>query len=60
MKKMQFAPVVEDDDEITKLIKGDVDEHDNRWQLNDDLDSEQLSAFWDDALKELGAEQSED
>lgn len=59
MKKMQFAPVVEDDDEISQLIKGDVDEHDDRWDLQEDLNAEQLSAFWDDALQELGPDKSE-
>lgn len=57
---MQFAPVVEDDDEISQLIKGDVDEHDNNWQLKEDIDAEKLSAFWDDALRDLGPEAQED
>jgi len=56
MKKMQFAPVVEDDDEISQLIKGDVDEHDNNWQLKEDLDGEKLAAFWDAAVRELDSQ----
>ena len=53
-RHMQFAPVEDDDDDLSNLIKTDPDTHDNNWQLNDDLDSSKLEAFWDDALKELG------
>ena len=59
MKKMQFAPVLEDDDEISQLIKGDVENQDDKWQLKDDLDGEKLANFWDQALNELGAEDAE-
>jgi hypothetical protein len=58
-REMQFQPVEDDDDDISKAIQGDADRQDDKWQLTDDLDSVQLDAFWDDALKELGAEEVE-
>ena len=59
-REMQFQPVEEDDDVLSNLIKSDPETHDNKWQLTDDLDGTKLAAFWDDALKDLGAEKSED
>lgn len=57
-RRMEFAPV-HDDDDLSNLIKADADSHDNKWELNDDLDSSKLEAFWDDALKELGPADAE-
>lgn len=58
-RQMQFAPVEDDDDDLSNLIKSDPDTHDNNWTLNDDLDSSKLEAFWTDALKELGPAEAE-
>jgi hypothetical protein len=58
-RQMQFQPVEDDDDELSNLIRNDTNRHDDQWQLTDDLDGAKLDAFWDDALKELGAESVE-
>jgi hypothetical protein len=58
-REMQFQPVEDDDDDLSKAITGDAERQDDTWQLTDDLDGAQLDAFWDDALKELGADQVE-
>lgn len=58
-REMQFQPVEEDDDDLSKAILGDADRQDDAWQLTDDLDGDKLAAFWDDALTELGAEKVE-
>lgn len=58
--KMHFAPVIEDDDELSQLIRNDTITHDNNWQLEDDLDGESLASFWEDALRDLGAEAQEE
>lgn len=57
---MQFAPVIEDDDELSQLIRNDTEAHDNNWQLTEDLDAENLASFWEDALRDLGAEAQEE
>lgn len=59
-KQMQFAPIEEDDDEISQAINDDPIVHDDQWRLTEDLDGQQLGAFWDTALSELGPELSED
>lgn len=58
-REMQFQPVEDDDDDLSKAIQGDAERQDDKWQLTDDLDSTQLAAFWDDALKELGPDEVE-
>jgi hypothetical protein len=58
-RHMQFAPVEEDDDDLSNLIKADSDTHEDNWKLTDDLDGAKLEAFWDDALKELGSADAE-
>lgn len=57
--KMQFQPVEEDDDELSEAIRADMERQDDKWQLTDDLDSSKLAEFWDEALRDLGAEQPE-
>lgn len=57
--KMKFQPVEDDDDELSQAIRGDADRQDDKWQLTDDLDSNKLAEFWDEALRDLGAEQPE-
>ncbi|HET9412409.1 MAG TPA: hypothetical protein VFO38_06280 [Candidatus Saccharimonadales bacterium] len=58
-KEMKFAPVQEDDDELSQFIKNDPVTHDNEWDLHESLDGEQLDAFWSDALNELGPLEAE-
>ncbi len=58
-KEMQFAPVQEDDDELSEFIKNDPLAHDNKWDLQEAIDPDQLEAFWNDALKELGPLEAE-
>lgn len=58
-KQMQFEPVEEDDDELSEFIRDDPLAHDNVWDLHENLDSEQLSQFWTDAVQELGPLQAE-
>lgn len=57
--KMQFQPVEEDDDDLSQAIRGDIERQDDQWQLNEDLDGDKLSAFWDEALKDLGVTEPE-
>lgn len=57
--KMQFQPVEEDDDDLSQAIRGDIERQDDQWQLNEDLDGDKLSAFWDEALNDLRAERPE-
>jgi len=57
--KMQFQPVEDDDDELSNSIRADMERQDDKWQLTEDLDGSKLSAFWDEALRDLGAEQPE-
>ena len=52
-REMQFQPVEDDDDDLSNAIRGDADRQDDKWQLTDDLDGEKLSAFWDEALRDL-------
>jgi hypothetical protein len=58
-KEMKFAPVEEDDDELSEFIKNDPLAHDNQWDLHESVDPKQLEAFWSDAVKELGAFEAE-
>jgi len=53
-KQMKFAPIQEDDDELSEFIKNDPVAHDNVWDLHEVLDGEKLEAFWSDAIRELG------
>ena len=55
-KHMQFAPVQEDDDELSQSIKDDPQTHDNVWELKDSIDAEQLDNFWTEAVRELEPE----
>ena len=59
-REMQFQPVEEDDDDLSKAIQGDADRQDNKWDLTDDLDSTKLAAFWDEALKDLSPAEPEE
>ena len=59
-KQIAFAPIQEDDDEISQAINDDPIVHDDQWRLTEDLDGQRLGAFWDNALQELGPELSED
>jgi hypothetical protein len=52
-KEMRFAPVDEDDDELSEFIKNDPLAHDNMWDLHESIDPDKLDAFWTDAVKEL-------
>jgi hypothetical protein len=58
-KEMKFAPIEEDDDELSEIIKSDPLTHDNEWDLHEILDGEKLEAFWSDALQELGPLEAE-
>jgi hypothetical protein len=58
-KEMKFAPIEEDDDELSEFIKNDPLAHDNEWDLNEVLDGSKLEAFWTDALNELGPLEAE-
>ena len=44
-KEMKFAPVEEDDDELSEFIKNDPLAHDNQWDLNESIDAKQLETF---------------
>ncbi|MEO5691279.1 MAG: hypothetical protein ABIQ64_03785 [Candidatus Saccharimonadales bacterium] len=51
---MQLSPVTIDNDELTRAVAADPDEHDNNWELNERPDEVQLEAFWsqvDDDVK---------
>ena len=59
-REMQFQPVEEDDDDLSKAIQGDADRQDDKWELTDDLDSAKLAEFWDEALKDLSPAEPEE
>lgn len=59
-KQMQFAPIPDDEDDLSQAIKDDPITHDNKWDLTDDIDAEKLDKFWADTLRESGAEAPED
>jgi hypothetical protein len=58
-REMQFQPVEDDDDDLSKAIQGDAVRQDDTWQLTEDLDGAKLAAFWDEAVKDLGAAKPE-
>lgn len=44
---MELSPVAEDDDdELTRAMQADPDEHDNNWQLGERPDGAELGEFW--------------
>lgn len=57
--EMQFAPVQDDDDDLTNAINDDSQRQDDTWQLKEDIDGDKLAEFWDDALQDLGTEDTE-
>ncbi len=57
---MQFAPVEDDDDELTNAIREENERSEDRWQLNEEANGEQLSEFWDDALNDLAQNNAEE
>lgn len=56
---MQFAPVEDDNDELSQFIAGDPLTHDNEWDLHEGVDAEALDKFWTDAVHELGPLETE-
>jgi hypothetical protein len=58
-KQMKFAPIEDDDDELSEFIKNDPLAHDNEWDLHEVIDPDKLEAFWADAVKELGPLEAE-
>ncbi len=60
-KKMEFAPVQDDDDELSEYIKDDPLNNDDQWDLKDasNIDGDKLDAFWTEALKDLGPLEAE-
>ena len=52
-RRMQFASVVDDDDELSRLIKNDPQAQDDKWDLDDSVDAGELAAFWQSAVDEL-------
>lgn len=60
-KQMQFAPVPQDDDDdLSRAIKDDPITHEDNWDLTDSIDAEKLDKFWEDTLRESGAQAPED
>lgn len=59
-KQMQFAPVPNDDDELTQAIEDDSVNHDDSWTLKDELDAAALDNFLDEALAEIGPAEPEE
>lgn len=49
------ASVEDDGDELTKAINDPI-YHDNQWDLHEDVDTEALAAFWENAAKETDPE----
>jgi hypothetical protein len=45
-RPLQFAPVEDDDDELTQAIVTEPVQHDNQWQLSERPDEKRLEAFW--------------
>ena len=51
--QMQFAPIPDDDDDLSQMIHNDTTDHDDNWQLHEDIDPSKLEAFWDQAVNEI-------
>lgn len=45
-KQMQFEPVSNEDDELIQSIDGQLDQHDDNWQLTETPDSAELEDYW--------------
>ncbi len=55
-----FEPILNDGDELTRAIEDDVHVHDNDWHLEDMPDPNELDAFWEAVLNELGPDETND
>lgn len=49
------TPIENDGDELTKAINDPI-YHDNQWDLHEDVDTEALARFWENAANDLDAE----
>jgi len=43
---MQLSPVVADDDELSRAIVSDPENHDDQWELSERPDMGELTEFW--------------
>lgn len=46
-RKVEFAPIPVDNDELASAIENDVADRDNNWELNERPDMGELTEFWD-------------
>ena len=52
-KTVQFAPVTDDNDELTQAIADDIVQHDDEWQLNERPNEAELEEFWDEVEDDI-------
>ena len=45
-REITFAPVLDDDDELTQAISNEQFQHDDEWVLDERPDTSRLSAYW--------------
>lgn len=50
---MQFAPVRDDDDELTQSIQEDPAVRDDTWQLLERPDTKELTQYWDKVEQDI-------
>ncbi|HEX4662222.1 MAG TPA: hypothetical protein VH144_01270 [Candidatus Saccharimonadales bacterium] len=53
LHRMQLTPALDDDDDLTRAIKNDVQDHDDNWQLGERPNPDELTQFWTDVEKEI-------
>lgn len=46
-KKLQFSKPETEDDELIEAIDGEMEEHDDDWQLAERPDTKELGEYWD-------------
>ena len=53
--QLELAPIPVDDgnDELTQAINEDPAVHDDRWELSERPDPEELTKFWDEVASEV-------
>ena len=49
--RLQPQPI-EEDDELLQAITNDPSANDNRWELNEFVDGEALTNFWEEVVQE--------
>lgn len=52
-KQVEFSPVTDDNDELSRAIIDDPAQHDDNWELNERPDAAQLEEYWDEVEDDI-------